>query len=233
MEIKQFRYGRDNFSYVLFSSDEAIVIDAGAVKEILEFCTERSLRIRYIVNTHGHWDHVPGNEAFVKAIGIPALSFDDLRQRSGLSIASETIEIIFTPGHTLDSVCYYVAPILVTGDTLFNGTVGNCPLDRLDMFGESLAMLMTYPLQTQIYAGHDYYMDAVATIKTVDPHNPAIEAYIRHYDEKKVYSTLEMELTVNPYLRYDSSYYKHILRKKHLPHTTWLDRFKSIYEHIG
>ena len=233
MEIRQFLYNEDNFSYMLFSLDEALVIDGGAVKEIVEFCEKETLRVRYILNTHGHWDHVPGNKRLAKKTGGRIVSFEDLQKMKQIYIGSDTIEILFTPGHTLDSVCFYAPPILVTGDMLFNGTVGNCPADRLDMLGESLTKIMQYPADTQIYAGHDYYVDSVATIKTVDPQNPYLDEYIRQYNEKEVYSYLGMEIKVNPYLRYDSTYYKEILAERHLPDKTRLDRFKSIYQHIG
>ena len=233
MEIRQLGYNRDNLGYVLFSQKDAVVVDGGAVNEVVSFCEKEELRVRYILNTHGHWDHVPGNERLAKKTDATILLFEDLEEMKQIQIGSETVEIIFTPGHTLDSVCFYTAPIMITGDTLFNGTVGNCPAERLDMFGESLAKLITYPPDTRIYAGHDYYMDSVATIMAVDPQNPYLDEYVRQYNEADICSYLEMEMKVNPYLRYDSGCYQKILAERHWPDKTWLDRFKSIYQHIG
>ena len=60
MKIRQFRYSIDNLAYVLFSKDQALAIDGGAVEKILRFTEKRGLSLAFVTNTHGHPDHTTG-----------------------------------------------------------------------------------------------------------------------------------------------------------------------------
>jgi len=61
MFVKQLRYSADNLGYLLYSANEAIAIDAGAVQETIYFAKKNRIKIKYLTNTHSHHDHTSGN----------------------------------------------------------------------------------------------------------------------------------------------------------------------------
>ena len=145
---------------------EAVIIDPGGGEEdILAACLKEQLIIKYIINTHGHPDHVCGNkrlkddtgadivmhtadadffsqdrvEQFFAQLGLPASPPADKRVVDGdtLTFGKEKLTVIHTPGHTPGGICLYSDPNLFSGDTLFAGGVG-----RTDFPGGSTQELL-------------------------------------------------------------------------------------------
>ena len=146
---------------------DAVIIDpAGDEDKLLALIETRSLRAKYILNTHGHADHVLGNPRLKNLLKIPVCMHEaddkffndppvpeksshelglpppdpvDIKLKDGdvLEVGTLNIEVIHTPGHTPGSVCYLVGENLFTGDTLFVGAAG-----RTDLIGGSLNTLI-------------------------------------------------------------------------------------------
>lgn len=148
-------------------SCDAVIIDpAGDEDKLLALIETRNLRVKYILNTHGHADHVLGNPRMKNLLKIPVCMHEaddrffndpsvreksshelglpppgpvDIKLKDGdvLEVGTLNIEVIHTPGHTPGSVCYLVGENLFTGDTLFVGAAG-----RTDLTGGSLNTLI-------------------------------------------------------------------------------------------
>jgi len=239
LHLEQFRYG-DNLAYLLYGEKEAVAIDGVAWEEILRFLDEHGLSLTYVTNTHGHLDHTAGNERLLRHSRALYLDHEEFPDGGTIGIEGEAIRVYRTPGHTADSVCFHARGVLIiddaqsasgtllTGDTLFNGTVGNCFSGDLPAFFRSIKRLMALPADTLIYAGHDYVRDSVALATQLEPGNPDIERFRQTYDPGHVYSTLAEELKINPYLRFNEPAIIALLRENGLPCATEEERWLSL-----
>jgi hydroxyacylglutathione hydrolase len=135
-------------AYVIAADDggEAVFVDSGAPLEPLHEAVERHrLRPTHLLLTHGHADHVAGNDELVERYGVEivtgALATDGLR-----------IEALATPGHSDDGVSFVVGGICFTGDTLFKDAVGGGPAE--EMRRSVMDVLMALPHETRVLPGH-------------------------------------------------------------------------------
>jgi len=116
---------------------KGLVIDPGEeVFRIVKTIAETGLKIRYILITHGHIDHVggaaelkkiTGAPVFIHALDSPGLGFPpdgQAREGEDFKIGSYTIKVLHTPGHSPGGVCYHAPGAVFTGDTLFAGSIG-------------------------------------------------------------------------------------------------------------
>jgi hydroxyacylglutathione hydrolase len=230
MNIKQFRYSADNLGYLVFSDTQGIAIDGGNPGDMVDFAREKGITIKYVTNTHSHQDHTGGNTALLKKTDAQFIDCRRAGEDRVITLDGEKIEVIPTPGHTEDSICFKAGDFLVTGDTLFNGTVGNCFSGDLKGFFRSLKTLMAFPKETKIYAGHDYVQESMDIAAATEKDNPDIEAYLQTYDPGLVVSTLKDELLVNPYIRFNAPAMMELLQKRKMPFKTEEQRFISIME---
>lgn len=228
IEIHQWRYSRDNLAYLLVCDSFAVAIDGGAVDEIARFVDERDLSLEAITNTHGHRDHTAGNRKLSRRTGAPIVDHRELASCGELTVGPQRVRVIATPGHTMDSVVFETETALITGDTLFNATVGNCFSGDLNAFFASIQKLLSKPDGLRVYAGHDYVKDSIREARSIEPDNPHFEDYLRGYDPAHVVSTLGQERLVNPYLRFDEPPIIAMLRGRGLEADTSAARFCSL-----
>jgi hydroxyacylglutathione hydrolase len=227
LKVKQFRYGADNLGYLICGATGGMAVDGGAAEAILSYVDEHHLRLLYIANTHNHKDHTSGNAALLSGSQARLLTGEDLQQGS-FEFTGQNVRIIPTPGHTKDSLCFYTGNALVAGDTLFNGTIGNCFSGDLEGFYQSIRKLMALPEETVVYAGHDYVRDSMAFARHLEPGNRAIGDFLKHYDPNHVFSTLADERKINPYFRFNEPSIVTLLARLGLPRGTDWERWQSL-----
>ena len=229
LSIKQFRYGTDNFAYIIYGKEQAMAIDGGAWKEILLFLKHKNLILKIVTNTHSHYDHTSGNDHLIKKTGADFLNYLILPDNYKITIEGESVFVYRTPGHTDDSICFHTGNFLISGDTLFNATIGNCFSGNLNNFYLSIKRLMSLPDETMIYAGHDYIFNSITFARHLEPDNKDIEIFREtHKSDTMIYSTLAEERRINPYLRFNEEAIIKILRTHNLPYATEWERWNSL-----
>ncbi len=168
IKIKQFIAGQlENNMYLVMDdmTKDAVLIDATAlVPEIVNTIKEFGASVKYILLTHGHFDHIMGlntlkstlkaealicnddlvisdnvNE-FTNLLGLPQITPPTyekfVKDGDVINAGNMKIKVIQTPGHTQGGVCYLIDDNLFSGDTLFRGSVG-----RTDLFGGDFSKL--------------------------------------------------------------------------------------------
>lgn len=186
---------------------KGVIIDPGGEEEkILQAISKNKLTIEYILNTHGHADHVVANKALKQSLEVPICIHEDdflffsrpeikevsekelgisasgkadipLRDNTTLTVGNLSIQTIHTPGHTPGSTCYLIEGNLFTGDTLFVGDVG-----RTDLTGGSFKTLL------------QSIKDKIITLPPETVIHPGHD-----YGETPT-STLSWEMLENPYI---------------------------------
>jgi hydroxyacylglutathione hydrolase len=226
--VRQFKYANDNFGYLIFGKEEALAVDGGAVSNILDFANAQGLKIRYVANTHMHPDHTMGTQSLVREANAQYLDNATLIDQEQIALEGTAIHVHHTPGHTRDSLVFHWDGFLITGDTLFNGTVGNCFSGDLKAFYQSISFLSSFPDDTIIYAGHDYVSESMQYARLIEPGNNDIGRYLEKYNPEHVFSTLADEKKVNPFLRFNTESLIAVLKKHGEPTDTAYHRWESL-----
>ena len=224
-DFHQFLYGSDNYGVLMHDplSGQTAAIDAGDAQAYLAAAEQKGWQISHILITHHHGDHTEGLELLAKQ--TKAAIFGPSGQQPGhqfitstliegdrLDFGGEQIEVIATPGHTLDMLNYYLPAqkVCFTGDTLFALGCGRVFEGTPSMMWESLKKLMLLPQDTILYSSHEYTEANAKFALTIDPDNAALIARCASVSEKRgkgqptVPSLLSEELATNPFLRFES-----------------------------
>ncbi len=177
-----------NFSYLLTCEQtrETAIVDPSFCDELLTAkLTDSNLELKYIINTHTHFDHTWGNQTLSKMFPSAQIAVHhdtDLGQQAGylalvhedkLQLGNQEIKILHTPGHTPGDICLWYQNSILTGDTLFIDKVGGTK-DRDSAWTQfqSLNELMKLPENTEVLPGHDYGNKPRSTIAEQQHSNP-------------------------------------------------------------
>ena len=192
----------DNFIYLYrYAGREALVVDpaeAGAVINVLE---KEGLNLTKVFITHHHFDHTGGVGQLQNRYNCQTITADT-------TVGDREIEVIPTPGHTADSVCYYLRPtgnekaIIWTGDTLFVGGCGRILGTDAKTMWNSLNKIAALPADTVVYGGHDYIEENYEFALMILPNDEVIKKRLEQFRQSgRPDSTIEQEKRTNIFLR--------------------------------
>jgi hydroxyacylglutathione hydrolase len=205
----------DNLTYVLERDGEAVVIDPGEASPVLRHLGATGSKLLAVLCTHGHFDHIGGISELVAHTscdvvqpGETSAGSDDL-----LTVGPFTFTVLRTPGHSTDSVCFYLAASdglpgkVFTGDTLFVGGCGRLLTRSPQTMWTSLQVLAALPGETRVYPGHDYTLENYEFALTLEPDNHAVKQRLMQVralveaGKQVMPSSIQEERATNPFLR--------------------------------
>ena len=155
MEIIKTGYLEEN-CYIL-TNDKTIIIDPGDdADKIISYLEKNNLELDSVLITHHHFDHVGALKDLLNYKKVNVYDRSNLQEKT-YNIAGFNIEVIYTPGHTNDSITYYFKDddMMFVGDFIFKGSIGRTDLggNNLDM-RNSINKISKYNKSIKIYPGH-------------------------------------------------------------------------------
>ncbi|HET8856953.1 MAG TPA: hydroxyacylglutathione hydrolase family protein [Nitrososphaeraceae archaeon] len=179
-KIEQIPVGKmANFTYLIIDNEEketAIIDPSWDLEKIFEIIKKNEYKIKYIINTHSHYDHILGNDQIVAITKCKVIQHKNSKEKHDISVndgdefkvGKTLIKVFFTPGHSKDSICLIVdSKIIITGDTLFIGNCGRTDLpgsDPEEMYNSLFEKILNLDNNLVVYPGHNYGYKSISTI---------------------------------------------------------------------
>ena len=213
---------QDNYAYLIIDEKKNIgcVIDPSESAPIIEYLEKNKINLKFILNTHHHFDHVGGNKKLKEKYGANVIGFKgDKDKIPGIDILVDDQEIwkyesfeskiIHIPGHTLGHVCFYFYnnKSIFTGDTLFSLGCGRIFEGTYSQMYESLKKIKGLPQDTKVFCGHEYTIQNSKFCILHDKNNENLKKKIKEVKKKlqnnlpTIPSTIKEELECNIFLR--------------------------------
>ena len=213
---------QDNYSYLIIDkiNNTACVIDPSEAKPIINFIEKENINLKYILNTHHHFDHVGGNKDLKKKYNSTVIGYkDDSNRIPEIDILLEDnqiwkagnfeAKIMHIPGHTTGHICFHFSKekLLFTGDTLFSLGCGKLFEGTYEDMFRSLDKIKKLPQDTKIYCGHEYTLQNSKFCIEYDPENINLKNKIKEIKKKlenglpTIPSILKDEMECNIFLR--------------------------------
>ena len=222
MKIQIIKCLQDNYSYLIIDEANlnACVVDPSEAKPIIDFVESNSINLKYILNTHHHFDHVGGNIELKKKYNSKVIGFKDDKDRiPEIDILVDDLEtwkkdnfeakIYHIPGHTTGHIAFHFfkEKKIFTGDTLFSLGCGRIFEGTYEQMFESLNKIKKLPKNTEIFCGHEYTLQNSNFCIINDPNNSKLKNRIIEIKQKiknnlpTIPTTLENEMECNIFLK--------------------------------
>ena len=213
---------QDNYSYLVIdeTNNTACVVDPSEALPIIDFISNKNINLKYILNTHHHFDHIGGNKDLKKKYNLSVVGFKGDKNRiPEIDILVEDNEIwkadnfearIFhIPGHTNGHISFFFHKdkFVFTGDTLFSLGCGRIFEGTYQEMFNSLDKIKNLPRDTKVYCGHEYTLQNSKFCIKHDSNNLNLKKKISEINNKiknnlpTVPTTIKEELECNIFLR--------------------------------
>ncbi|KNC08399.1 hydroxyacylglutathione hydrolase [Klebsiella sp. RIT-PI-d] len=210
---------QDNYIWILKDSDRCIVVDPGEARPVLDALAQNKWQPAAILLTHHHNDHTGGVKEIVRHYpDIAVYGPQETLNKGANHLVSEgdlfsvldcEFTVFATPGHTAGHVCFYSAPYLFCGDTLFSGGCGRLFEGTPAQMYQSFQKINALPDDTIICCAHEYTLSNMEFAKSILPHDSFINDYylkvkeLRAEKQMTLPVILKNERQINLFLRID------------------------------
>lgn len=211
---------QDNYIWVLQNGRHAVAVDPGDPAPLVAFLDAHQLVLTAVLITHHHRDHTGGNtylrqrynNCAIYAPDNPVIPAVTRSLHAGDSVDIPELglhlEVLATPGHTLDHISYVGQGCIFCGDTVFGCGCGKLFEGSAAMMATSLDAILALPDSTRVCCAHEYTLSNIDFAKTLDGNNPALlerertDRDSRARGRPTLPSTLALEKATNPFLRF-------------------------------
>ena len=213
---------QDNYSYLIIddSNNSACVVDPSEAKPIINYLKNKNIKLKYILNTHHHFDHIGGNKDLKEKFGSIIVGFKadanripemDVLLEDGQIWKAENFvaKIMHIPGHTTGHICFHFfqEKLVFTGDTLFSLGCGRIFEGTYEEMFESLNKIKCLPQETKVYCGHEYTLNNLKFCIQYNSENQNLEKKAEIIKKRiksglpTIPSTIKDEIECNIFLR--------------------------------
>ena len=221
-QFYQFSYNTDNYGVLIHdpATGQTACVDAGDAAAYETALAAKGWSLTQIWITHHHADHTAGLMKLKETTGAkvfgpapthsPISGLDEnLKEGDRFVFGGTEVQVLETPGHTLDMLNFYVAEqgVVFTGDTLFALGCGRLFEGSPAQMWGSLDKLMALPDETVVYCSHEYTKANADFALSIDPGNAALVerageiAKLRAANKPTVPTTIGLERATNPFVR--------------------------------
>ena len=222
MKVEIIKCLQDNYSYLIIDkkTKNACVVDPSEAKPIIEYIENNKVNLKFILNTHHHYDHVGGNEELKKKYNSSVVGFKGDKDRIpeiDLLVENNQIwkkdnfeaKIYHIPGHTSGHIAFHFfkEKKIFTGDTLFSLGCGRIFEGTYEQMFNSLNKIKKLPIDTEVYCGHEYTLQNSNFCIAKDSQNLKLKEKITRIKEKlknnlpTIPTTLADEIECNIFLK--------------------------------
>ena len=213
---------QDNYSYLIIDeiNNNACVVDPSEAEPVINFIEKNNINLKYILNTHHHFDHIGGNIDLKKKYNSIVVGYkDDANRIPEIDILIEDnqlwkaenfeAKILHIPGHTTGHISFYFfkEKLIFTGDTLFSLGCGKIFEGTYEEMFASVDQIRKLPPQTKVFCGHEYTLQNSKFCIVHDENNENLKAKSNDIKIKlkaglsTIPSTIKEELECNIFLR--------------------------------
>ena len=213
---------QDNYSYLIIDEKKniACVVDPSEADPVIKYLENNKIQLKFILNTHHHYDHVGGNKRLKEKYGASVIGYSGDKERIpeiDILVNDQEIwkhknfeaKVIHIPGHTLGHICFYFykEESVFTGDTLFSLGCGRIFEGTYSQMFDSLKKLKALPVNTKIFCGHEYTKKNSQFCIAHDEYNENLKIKIKEIYQKlknklpTIPSTIKEELECNVFFR--------------------------------
>jgi len=239
MKIEIIKCLQDNYSYLIIDEENqtACVIDPSESAPIINYLDNSKINLKFILNTHHHYDHVGGNIELKKKYNSKVVGFIGDKNRIpeiDISLEDNQIwkqdnfeaKIYHVPGHTSGHIAFhfYKEKKILTGDTLFSLGCGRIFEGTYQQMYSSLERIKSLPRNTLIYCAHEYTKANLLWALNLKPKDQDIKNKLSEVEKKLSHN----ELTI-PFLLDEEMKINLFLRAKNLEEFTFLRANKDLW----
>ena len=238
----------DNYIWLIIDEAAKVFdcVDPGDAKPVLEFAKQKHLKLRTILLTHHHADHIGGVHELVKdfpdckvyAPNDARIPHKDIivKENDIVSVGNYHFKVLSNPGHTSSHISYFEPKEgwLFCGDTLFSAGCGRVFDGTMEQLHQSLQMFKQLPAPTKVFCAHEYTLQNLRFAETVEPKNSEITKHIKQLRQQSqpcsLPSSIALECLINPFFRTEIPAVQDFALKHGAVHSDSLSVFRVLRE---